>query len=68
MMDYNPTDGDTISGMCKIVNTQGNGNTDSVDGIPQVTLPDTGETDSSTSETGSTSSPIIPGTTIGAPQ
>jgi hypothetical protein len=70
VMDYNPTDGDTISGMCKIVNTQGNGNPDSVDGIPQVTLPDTGETDSSssTSETGTSSSPIIPGTTIGAPQ
>jgi hypothetical protein len=70
VMDYNPTDGDTISGMCKIVNTQGNGNSDSVDGIPQVTLPDTGETDSSssTSEAGTSSSPIIPGTTIGAPQ
>ena len=68
VMDYNPTDGDTISGFCKIVNTQGNGNADSVDGIPQVTLPDTGETDSSTSETGTGSSPIIPGTTIGAPQ
>ncbi len=70
VMDYNPTDGDTISGMCKIVNTQGNGNPDSVDGIPQVTLPDTGETDSSssTSETGTSSSAIIPGTTIGAPQ
>jgi RTX calcium-binding nonapeptide repeat (4 copies) len=70
VMDYNPSDGDTISGMCKIVNTQGNGNSDSVDGIPQVTLPDTGETDgsSSTSEAGTSSSPIIPGTTIGAPQ
>jgi hypothetical protein len=69
VMDYNPTDGDTISGMCKIVNTQGNGNSDSVDGIPQVTLPDTGETDSTgNTETGTGSSPIIPGTTIGAPQ
>jgi len=68
VMDYNPTDGDTISGFCKIVNTQGNGNADTVDGIPQVTLPDTGETDSSTSETGTGGSPIIPGTTIGVPQ
>jgi RTX calcium-binding nonapeptide repeat (4 copies) len=70
VMDFNPTNGDTISGFCKIVNTQGNGNSDSVDGIPQVTLPDTGETDSSssTSEAGTSSSPIIPGTTIGSPQ
>ena len=38
VMDYNPANGDTISGPCKIVNTIGNGNTD----IPQITLPDTG--------------------------
>jgi Ca2+-binding RTX toxin-like protein len=69
VMDYNPTDGDTISGFCKIVNTQGNNNSNSVDGIPTVTIPNTGETDSSSTETGSSStSPIIPGTTIGAPQ
>ena len=37
VMDYNPANGDTISGPCKIVNTIGNGNTD----IPQITLPDT---------------------------
>ena len=38
VMDYNPANGDTISGPCKIVNTIGNGNTE----IPQITLPDTG--------------------------
>jgi hypothetical protein len=68
VMDYNPSDGDTISGFCKIVNTQGNGNSDTIDGIPTVTLPDSGETGSSTdsSSSSSTSSPIIPGTSIGA--
>lgn len=46
VMDYNPANGDTISGPCKIVNTIGNGNTD----IPQITLPDTdGNIDSLTS-------------------
>jgi hypothetical protein len=50
---------------CKIVNTQGNGNSDTIDGIPTVTLPDSGEADSST-DSSSTSSPIIPSTTIGA--
>jgi hypothetical protein len=65
VMDYNPTDGDTMSGFCKIVNTQGNDNSNTIDGIPTVTLPDSGETGSST-DSSSTSSPIIPGTTIGA--
>ena len=67
MMDYNPTDGDTMSGFCKIVNTQGNDNSNNkIDGIPTVTLPDSGETGSSTdSSSSSSSSPIIPGTTIG---
>jgi Ca2+-binding RTX toxin-like protein len=69
VMDYNPTDGDTMSGFCKIVNTQGNDNSNTIDGIPTVTLPDSGETGSSTdssSSSSSSSSPIIPGTTIGA--
>jgi Ca2+-binding RTX toxin-like protein len=65
VMDYNPTDGDTISGFCKIVNTQGNDKSNTIDGIPTVTLPDSGETGSST-DSSSSSSPIIPGTTIGA--
>ena len=67
VMDYNPSNGDTISGFCKIVNTQGNDKSNTIDGIPTVTLPDSGETGSSTDSSGSsTSSPIIPGTTIGA--
>jgi Ca2+-binding RTX toxin-like protein len=65
VMDYNPTDGDTMSGFCKIVNTQGNDNSNTIDGIPTVTLPDSGESGSST-DSSSSSSPIIPGTTIGA--
>ena len=65
VMDYNPSNGDTISGFCKIVNTQGNDNSNTIDGIPTVTLPDSGETGSNT-DSSSTSSPIIPGTTIGA--
>jgi Ca2+-binding RTX toxin-like protein len=39
VMDYNPSNGDTLSGQCKIVNTIGNGNSNSG---PQV-LPDTGD-------------------------
>jgi Ca2+-binding RTX toxin-like protein len=35
VMDYNPSNGDTISGPCKIVNTIGN------NGDSSVTLPDT---------------------------
>jgi len=50
VMDYNPSNGDTISGPCKIVNTIGNG------GDSSITLPDTGETQTE----------IIPGNTIGA--
>ena len=57
VMDYNPSNGDTISGFCKIVNTIGNGDTSD---IPTVTLPNTGEGGSTgTSE-------VIPGTSIGA--
>ena len=48
VMDYNPSNGDTIAGPCQIVNTIGN-NDDS-----SITLPDTGET--------TTSSEAIPGT------
>jgi Ca2+-binding RTX toxin-like protein len=51
VMDYNPANGDTISGPCKIVNTIGN------NGDSSVTLPDTGET---------TTTEVIPGTQIGA--
>jgi Ca2+-binding RTX toxin-like protein len=65
VMDYNPSNGDTISGFCKIVNTQGKDKSNTIDGIPTVTLPDSGETGGST-DSSSTSSPIIPGTTIGA--
>lgn len=50
VMDYNPSNGDTLAGPCKIVNTIGNGDDSSI------TLPDTGET---------SSTEVIPGTTIG---
>jgi hypothetical protein len=51
VMDYNPSNGDTISGTRKIVNTIGN------NGDSTITLPDTGET---------TSTEVIPGTQIGS--
>lgn len=53
VMDYSPTDGDTISGPCKLVNTLGT--ISSGTNVPLATLPDTGETDGT-----STQAPIIP--------
>jgi Ca2+-binding RTX toxin-like protein len=50
VMDYNPSNGDTLSGPCKIINTIGNSNS----GNSFDVLPDTGD-----SEGGS--NPIIPG-------
>jgi Ca2+-binding RTX toxin-like protein len=61
VMDYNPANGDTISGSCKIVNTIGNSNTG---GIPQMSLPDTEDTSSSGSDSSSSSGilgQVIPG-------
>lgn len=47
VMDYNPSKGDTIAGSCKIVNTlDDSDNSERMKGIPQTTLPDTGETSS----------------------
>jgi Ca2+-binding RTX toxin-like protein len=57
VMDYNPANGDTISGPCKIVNTIGDSN-DIPKQLPQKTLPDTGETSSSNNE-------VIAGSLIG---
>ena len=49
VMDYNPSNGDTISGPCKLVNTVGDGNTD----VLQITLPNTdGDTESGISPSG----------------
>ena len=49
VMDYNPSNGDTISGPCKLVNTIGDGDTD----VPQITLPNTdGDTESGISPSG----------------
>lgn len=49
VMDYNPSKGDTISGPCKIVNNLSDDPSErgKVKGIPQDTLPDTGEASSS---------------------
>ena len=47
VMDYNPSNGDTISGPCKLVNTIGGTNSDS--GLPLAGLPDTGETNDESS-------------------
>jgi hypothetical protein len=47
VMDYNPSKGDTIAGSCKLVNTlDDSNNSERIKGIPQTTLPDTGETSS----------------------
>jgi Ca2+-binding RTX toxin-like protein len=43
VLDYNPSNGDTISGSCKLVNTVGNANNNN---IPNIELPDTGDTSS----------------------
>jgi Ca2+-binding RTX toxin-like protein len=59
VMDYNPSNGDTLSGSCRIVNTIGDASTSD---IPSFELPDTGE---SVTESGSAeSSEIVPGTGI----
>ncbi len=52
VMDYNPSNGDTLSGQCKIVNTIGDSNSNAG---PQV-LPDTGDSPES--------SQTVPGTPI----
>jgi Ca2+-binding RTX toxin-like protein len=41
VMDYNPVNGDTISGECKIVNTIGSGVSNGLGSMSQITLPDT---------------------------
>jgi hypothetical protein len=46
VLDYNPANGDTISGSCTLVNTIGNNQNNN--NIPNVTLPDSGDTSSST--------------------
>ena len=42
VMDYNPNEGDTISGSCKLVNTVRDANNNN--NIPNINLPDTGDT------------------------
>jgi Ca2+-binding RTX toxin-like protein len=49
VLDYNPSNGDTISGSCKLVNTVGGSNAN--DNVPSVNLPDTGDTTSSSADT-----------------
>jgi Ca2+-binding RTX toxin-like protein len=44
VMDYNPNEGDTISGSCKLVNTVGNAQNANNNNIPNINLPDTGDT------------------------
>lgn len=50
VMDYNPSNGDTLSGPCKIINTVGNSDSSNTFDI----LPNTGDTEGQ-------SNPIIPG-------
>lgn len=42
VMDYNPAEGDTITGKCKLVNTVGNANNNN--NTPNIELPDIGDT------------------------
>jgi Ca2+-binding RTX toxin-like protein len=51
VLDYNPSNGDTISGSCSLVNTIGNNNNNN---SPNIALPDSGETSSSSSSLGAT--------------
>jgi Ca2+-binding RTX toxin-like protein len=44
VMDYNPNEGDTITGKCKLVNTVGNAQNANNNNIPNINLPDTGDT------------------------
>jgi len=47
VMDYNPNEGDTITGKCKLVNTVGdaqNANNNNSNNIPNINLPNTGDT------------------------
>jgi Ca2+-binding RTX toxin-like protein len=46
VMDYNPNEGDTITGKCKLVNTVGNAQNanNNNNNIPNINLPDTGDT------------------------
>jgi Ca2+-binding RTX toxin-like protein len=44
VLDYNPSNGDTISGSCKLVNTVGNANNNNNN--PNIELPNTGDTSS----------------------
>ena len=44
VLDYNPSNGDTISGSCKLVNTVGNAQ--NTNNIPNIELPNTGDTSS----------------------
>jgi hypothetical protein len=50
VLDYNPANGDTISGSCTLVNTVGNNQNNN--NIPNVTLPDSGDSTSSSGALG----------------
>lgn len=47
VLDYNPANGDTLSGSCSLVNTIGNNQNNN--NTPNITLPDSGDTSSSSS-------------------
>jgi Ca2+-binding RTX toxin-like protein len=52
VLDYNPANGDTISGSCSLVNTIGNNQNNNNN--PNIALPDSGETSPSSSSLGAT--------------
>jgi Ca2+-binding RTX toxin-like protein len=60
VMDYNPNDGDTITGKCKLVNTVGDAQ-DNNNNIPNINLPDTGDTTEDNSNVLSSGAAVLGG-------
>jgi Ca2+-binding RTX toxin-like protein len=64
VMDYNPNEGDTITGKCKLVNTVGNAqnaNNNNNSNIPNINLPDTGDTTEDNSNVLSSGAAVLGG-------
>jgi Ca2+-binding RTX toxin-like protein len=64
VMDYNPNEGDTITGKCKLVNTVGNtqnADNNNNNNIPNINLPDTGDTTEDNSNVLSSGAAVLGG-------
>jgi hypothetical protein len=60
VMDYNPNDGDTVTGKCKLVNTVGDAQSNN-NNIPNINLPDTGDTTEDNSNVLSSGAAVLGG-------